>query len=96
MDPVEEQMALSAAGATELAVPGYSHVVRGTTVVLTNDQAEAVRVSNEPNVAEQAARGTGKTMVGAIIAALIASRPPSIVARQRLIIRRLPNPQRPR
>ncbi|XGW23031.1 hypothetical protein V3C99_005348 [Haemonchus contortus] len=56
--------------------------VRGTTMVLTNDQAEAVRltVSNGPIVAIQAAFGTGKMMVGAITAALIASQPPSIVA----------------
>uniref|UniRef100_A0A7I4Y4Y1 DUF2075 domain-containing protein n=1 Tax=Haemonchus contortus TaxID=6289 RepID=A0A7I4Y4Y1_HAECO len=72
---------MNQAEAGDIIVVAPSFQIRGTTMVLTNDQVEAVRlaVSNEPIVAIQAAFGTGKTMVGAIIAALIASRPPSIV-----------------
>ncbi|XGW03731.1 hypothetical protein V3C99_015140 [Haemonchus contortus] len=48
---------------------------------LINDQARAVRLafSNEQIESIHAASGTGKTMVGAIIATLIESRPPPIV-----------------
>uniref|UniRef100_A0A7I4XWS9 AAA_12 domain-containing protein n=1 Tax=Haemonchus contortus TaxID=6289 RepID=A0A7I4XWS9_HAECO len=77
--PQDAPMEQAEAGDPIVVAPSFQ--IRGTTMVLTNDQVAAVRlaVSNEPIVAIQAAFGTGKTMVGAIIAALIASRQPSIV-----------------
>uniref|UniRef100_A0A7I4YL56 AAA_12 domain-containing protein n=1 Tax=Haemonchus contortus TaxID=6289 RepID=A0A7I4YL56_HAECO len=50
-------------------------------VVLTQDQKEAVRLgcSNEPIVGIQAAFGTGKTLIGAIIAALSSDSPNTTV-----------------
>uniref|UniRef100_A0A0N4W3S6 AAA_11 domain-containing protein n=1 Tax=Haemonchus placei TaxID=6290 RepID=A0A0N4W3S6_HAEPC len=65
-------------------------------MVLSNDQAEAVRlaVSNEPIVAIQAALGIDKMVAGAIIAALFSSRPPSTVVVTATLMRRLPNLQR--
>nr|CDJ83093.1 unnamed protein product [Haemonchus contortus] len=77
--PQDAPMKQAEAGEPIVVAPPFQ--IRGTTMVLTNDQVEAVRlaVSNEPIVAIQVTFGTGKTMVGAIIAALIASRPPSIV-----------------
>ncbi|XGW22874.1 hypothetical protein V3C99_005250 [Haemonchus contortus] len=76
--PQDAPMEQAEAGEPIVVAPSFQ--IRGT-MVLTNDQVEAVRlaVSNEPIVAIQVAFGTGKTMVGDIIAALIASRPPSIV-----------------
>ncbi|XGW10416.1 hypothetical protein V3C99_012144 [Haemonchus contortus] len=77
--PQDAPMDQAEAGDPIVVAPSFQ--IRGTTMVLTNDPVEAVRlaVSNEPIVATQAAFGTGKTMVGAIIAAFIASRPQSIV-----------------
>ncbi|XGW34364.1 hypothetical protein V3C99_018324 [Haemonchus contortus] len=77
--PQDAPMEQAEAGDPIVVAPSFQ--IRGATMVLNNDQVEAVRlaVSNEPIVAIQAAFGTGKTTVGAIIEALIATRPPSIV-----------------